>query len=140
MKYKVLLIVFFLFLNTKIMASIGNEPADHSSPKFDCKMSKSMNDKRILKLDPKKGSLRFEIPYATMDCTSQFYELNVKEDSLIIVQHDKMETCKKHRTRYFLVGKISNLKKGMYYVNVVQTIGSGVRYNLIKNPIRIEIP
>jgi hypothetical protein len=135
-----ILIAIAFILDVKSMASTANESQKPSSPRFDCKMSKSMNTKKSLKIDPQKGSLRFEIPYSAMDCGSQSYELKVNSDSLIIIQHDKMGTCMRHMTGYFLVGKIEDLNKGIYHMDVVQTIGAGIRYSLIKKPIVIEIP
>jgi hypothetical protein len=140
MKYKDCLIILALFLDAKTLASTGNKSSNLTSKKFDCRMSKFMNEKKILKIDPQKGYLRFEIPYVTTNCSSQSYELKVKRDSLIIIQQDSLESCYRHETGYFLVGSIGNLKKGKYILNVAQGIGVGVRYSLIKNPIKIEIP
>jgi len=135
-----ILIALAFILDVKTIASTANESQKLSSPRFDCRMSKSMNTKKPLKINPQKGSLHFEIPYSAMDCGSQSYELKVNSDSLIIIQHDKMGTCMRHMTGYFLVGKIEGLKKGNYHMDVVQTIGSGIRYSLIKKPLTIEIP
>lgn len=137
---KELFVALPLFLIAATSAFAANKSPKSSPPKFDCKMTKFWNAKKSMNVVPEIGSLHFEIPYSTTDCAWQTYELKAKGDSLIIVQHDSIETCMRHEAGYFLVGKIENLKKGTYYVNVAQSIGAGIRYSLIKKPIKIEIP
>lgn len=140
MKSCVLLLVPMLLLNERSRAADGPASRGVLSPRLECKMRKNGNGTPTIKVQAKKGEVKFDISYSTMDCGSQSYELKAKDDSLIIVQCDKMETCQKHKTMYSLVGKIEGLQRGGYSLNVVQSIGREIRYSLIKQPIKVEVP